>query len=162
MKGMGSHQRAIGETNEWLTPPYILQALGEFDLDPCSPVNRPWDTARNHLTIIDNGLIHDWYGRVWVNPPYGKGTGRWLEKLSEHKNGLALIFGRTETQMFHDFVWNRAFAILFLKGRLQFYKPDGTKPNTSNAGAPSVLIAYDEPNTRSLAESLIPGKLIII
>ena len=59
--------------DEWLTPPPILQALGEFDLDPCSPINRPWDTANNHLTINDNGLSQTWGGistRVWCNPPY--------------------------------------------------------------------------------------------
>ena len=32
--------------DEWLTPPYIIKELGEFDLDPCSPHpdKRPWDT----------------------------------------------------------------------------------------------------------------------
>jgi hypothetical protein len=37
--------------DEWLTPPEIIKSLGEFDLDPCSPINRPWDTAKNHYTI---------------------------------------------------------------------------------------------------------------
>lgn len=34
---------------DWLTPPEIIQKLGEFDLDPCVPDNRPWDTARNWM-----------------------------------------------------------------------------------------------------------------
>ena len=58
--------------DEWLTPPEIVKSLGEFDLDPCSPIERPWDTAKNHFTINDNGLIQNWFGRVWCNPPYGK------------------------------------------------------------------------------------------
>ena len=56
--------------NEWLTPPCLLDRLGEFDLDPCSPVNRPWDTARHHYTVEDDGLRQPWFGRVFCNPPY--------------------------------------------------------------------------------------------
>lgn len=55
--------------DEWLTPPEIITALGPFDLDPCSPVNRPWATANNHYTILDDGYNKKWFGRVWCNPP---------------------------------------------------------------------------------------------
>ncbi len=48
--------------DEWLTPKSIIDALGEFDLDPCSPVIRPWDTARKHFTVEDNGLLQEWGG----------------------------------------------------------------------------------------------------
>ena len=42
------------ENNDtWLTPPSIITSLGEFDLDPCSPINRPWPTAKEHYTIED-------------------------------------------------------------------------------------------------------------
>ena len=100
-KGIGGHQRAYeGRTDEWLTPPEILKAIGEFDLDPCSPINRPWNTAKKHYTVEDNGLIQEWIGRVFLNPPYGPETGKWLQKLAEHGNGIALIFARTETDMF--------------------------------------------------------------
>lgn len=57
--------------DEWLTPPEIIKALGQFDLDPCAPVVRPWDTAERHYSIKDNGLMLPWSGRVWCNPPYG-------------------------------------------------------------------------------------------
>ena len=39
--------------DEWLTPPYVIEALGSFDLDPCSPIKRPWPTAKEHYTILD-------------------------------------------------------------------------------------------------------------
>jgi hypothetical protein len=42
---LSGHQSAKMKSDEWLTPPGILKALGQFDLDPCAPVNRPWDTA---------------------------------------------------------------------------------------------------------------------
>ncbi len=57
--------------DEWLTPPGLIKALGTFDLGPCSPRIRPWDTAIKHLTKKDDGLTHEWAGRVWLNPPYG-------------------------------------------------------------------------------------------
>ncbi len=33
-------------SDEWYTPKWILDTLGEFDLDPCSPEERPFDTAK--------------------------------------------------------------------------------------------------------------------
>lgn len=85
---------------DWLTPPEILRALGTFDLDPCSPTDRPWDTAKIHYTKIDDGLAKPWHGRVWLNPPYGNKTKSWLSRLALHGNGIALVFARTETKSF--------------------------------------------------------------
>lgn len=106
MGGMAKHEPSNhrGQKDEWLTPPNIIRSLGVFDLDPCSPINRPWDTAINHLTILDDGLSKEWEGRVWLNPPYGNETRKWLKKLAEHGNGIALIFARTETKTFFPFV----------------------------------------------------------
>ena len=56
-------------SDEWLTPPDIIRALGPFDLDPCSPGVRPWDMATKHYTVADDGLYRPWVGRVWLNPP---------------------------------------------------------------------------------------------
>lgn len=149
----------IGGHDEWLTPPEILSALGQFDLDPCAPVARPWPTAGRHFTRLDNGLRIPWSGRVWLNPPYGTETGKWLGRLAEHGNGIALIFARTETEMFFRHVWPKAHAIFFFEGRLHFYRVDGTRA-TANAGAPSCLIAYGANNAEALAGSGIAGKLI--
>ena len=61
MGGMSQHEPSshMGQKDEWLTSLDIVRDLGEFDLDPCSPINRPWDTARRHLTIQDDGLSHE-------------------------------------------------------------------------------------------------------
>lgn len=159
MNGMGSHQSARMMKDEWLTPPELLRELGPFDLDPCSPVNRPWDTARQHYTINDDGLLQPWSGRVWLNPPYGREAAAWLDKLGGHGNGIALIFARTETEMFFKQVWNRADALLFLRGRLHFHHVNGDRA-AANAGAPSVLIAYGENNVNALEKAGDWGKLI--
>lgn len=142
-KGMAGVQKTKMEKDEWLTPPEILDCLGHFDLDPCSPVLRPWNTAEKHYTIEDNGLEKDWHGCVWLNPPYGNETAKWLKKLKEHGNGIALIFARTETKMFFDHVWNDATSIFFFKGRLTFHHVNGDKAN-NNGGAPSCMVAYGE------------------
>jgi hypothetical protein len=157
MRGMGGHQSTAALKDEWLTPPSIITALGPFDLDPCAPIDRPWETAREHYTINDDGYARPWFGRVWLNPPYGSDTGRWLRKLSEHGNGIALVFARTETEAFHRYVWPSADALFFFAGRLYFRHVTGQRAN-ANAGAPSVLIAYGRENAERLRDFGWPGK----
>lgn len=156
-KGIGGHQSAAMKTDEWLTPPEIIKALGKFDLDPCSPINRPWDTADTHYSILDNGLKKVWNGRVWMNPPYGSECEKWLSKLSFHGNGISLIFARTETQMFFNHVWNKADSIFFFEGRLFFLTVEG-KVSQMNAGAPSCLISYGDQNAQAIEDSGLKGK----
>jgi len=145
---------------EWLTPPEIIKALGVFDLDPCSPelLKRPWDTAKNHFSLSDDGLYQKWEGRVWCNPPYGKETFKWVQKLAEHRNGIALIFARTETIGFHKEVWNKADALFFFKGRLRFYHVTGEQGAAANA--PSCLVAYGHNNVKSLTDCGLRGVLV--
>lgn len=142
-----AHDRTTGK-EDWLTPPEIIAALGPFDLDPCTPIVRPWDTAARHYNVIDDGLQHEWSGRVWLNPPYGDKTAKWMQRMADHNNGVALIFARTETASFFPWVWDFAQALLFLKGRLNFYTKEGRRGGT--AGAPSVLIAYGQSNVERL------------
>lgn len=157
--GMGGHQSSDMLNDEWLTPEPIIRSLGEFDLDPCSPIKRPWPTAKNHMTVEDNGLLLPWYGRVWLNPPYGDKIGPWLNKMALHGNGIALMFARVETNVFFDYVWPYADAILFRKGRLTFHYVDGRKAS-ANGGAPNVFIAYGKENVKILKDCDIPGAFI--
>lgn len=158
--GIGGHQSHTMIKDEWLTPPDLIKKLGEFDLDPCSPINRPWDTAKQHYTIHDNGLILPWHGVVWLNPPYGYQTVTWLEKMVDHKNGMVLMFARTETDMFFRYVWDKADSLFFIRGRLYFHHVNGEKAK-SNSGAPSVLIAYGEECNKRLKNLDLPGKYIV-
>ncbi|WP_291135548.1 DNA N-6-adenine-methyltransferase [Flavobacterium sp. UBA7663] len=145
-------------TVEWLTPPELVIKLGKFDLDPCTPVKPPFVHAKINFNLNDNGLSKEWFGRVYMNPPYGKGMEIWMEKLKIHGNGIALIFARTETKLFFNHIWNDAHAILFVKGRIKFYNVDGEQKGTP--GAPSVFIAYGEENAIALEKSDIEGKFI--
>lgn len=97
------------ETNEWYTPedPYIEMArevMGDIDLDPAScAAAQAGIQAGTYYTIDDNGLSKPWFGRVWLNPPYGKTGNRsnqdiWTSRLwSDYRvfnrvvEGIALI-----------------------------------------------------------------------
>lgn len=161
MAAIGGHQRAHrGGTDTWLTPPAVLAAIGPFDLDPCCPVSMPWATASRmiHWPAAD-GLLVPWDGRVWLNPPYGPATGAWLKRLAEHGRGTALVFARTETEMFHEWIWERASAVLFLKGRLHFHHADGRRAD-ANAGGPSVLAAYGDGDAAALERCGLPGRFV--
>jgi len=153
-----SFERSENTKVEWLTPPELVIKLGEFDLDPCSPINAPFLHANTNYTISDNGLSKDWFGRVYLNPPYGRGMELWMEKLKNHGNGIALIYARTETQYFFEHIWNDANAILFVKGRIRFYDIFGIQ--SGRPVAPSVFIAYGRENALALKNSGIEGRFL--
>jgi len=160
--GMGTHQSGRMDSDSWLTPRHVLDALGTFDLDPCAaPEPRPWLTAETHWTHADSALSRAWHGRVWLNPPYGGPSivGPWMRRLADHGRGTALIFARTETAVFFETVWDAATAVLFLKGRLFFCRPDGT-PAAANAGAPSCLVAYGSTDAAVLSTCGLPGAFV--
>lgn len=139
-----THETPIqGAKDEWLTPQWVTDTLGPFDLDPCAPCDPPWQTAEKKLCICDDGLVTPWAKTdfIWCNPPYGKQTFIWLDKLASHPaGGIALVFARTDTKGFHRSVFQKATCILFLQGRIKFHHVDGSSGQT--ATAPSCLIAY--------------------
>lgn len=149
------HEKGIITTDTWLTPPEIIRSLGVFDLDPCTPEYMPWETAKKRFTEYDNGLIQPWFGSVWCNPPYSN-VGEWLRKCSEYMKCIAMVFARTETKAFHQWVWPKADSIFFFEKRIQFYTATGVK--AMSAGAPSVLIAYDIEHSERIADSDLKGK----
>lgn len=100
-----------------------------------------------------------WYGRVWLNPPYGRAQDAFMARMVEHGCGTALIFARTDTKSFFTYVWDEATAILFVKGRLYFHHEDGTRAS-ANSGAASVLVAYGQQDAEALRDSGIEGKLV--
>lgn len=146
----------------WLTPPAIINALcakhGPFDLDPACPPNMPWRTAKKMLTKDDDGLTAKWRGEVFMNPPYGKETQKWVERLSEYNNGIALIFARASCKWFHKYVLQRANTIFFFDYRLRFFNGDG-ELGPASAPAPSCLVIYGKKSEQRLISAVLSGKL---
>ena len=155
-----SDNRSDKTTDVWLTPPDLVRSLGEFMLDPCAPPDAPWYHAPIYYTEAIDGLKMPWFGRVWCNPPYGRAARTWLERCADHGNAMALIFARVETNMFIDFVWKRADAVMFLNKRIAFANERGEFQDKS--GAPSCLIAYGEENHRALYNCSMGGTIVDI
>jgi hypothetical protein len=153
------HERPVGATVEWYTPPALFDALGwDFDLDPASPGAAivPWVPADRHLTRADDGLAHEWQGRVWLNPPYGPPGVAFIERMLEHRNGLLLLPARTETAIFQR-AMAEAEAVCFLRDRLHFIRDDGFQARSSFG---SVLFAWCRPplaNLSALGHTTVGG-----
>lgn len=154
---LGSHQKTVGASQDWITPKWIIDALGPFDLDPCASQTQPWPCAQDSWK--EDGLLFDWFGRVWLNPPFDRyEVGKWIEKLAEHGNGTALLHARTEAQWFEP-IWRNASGILFLADRLYFHYPDGRRAE-ANSGAPACLVSFGVYDRQRLAEAGIRGALV--
>ena len=139
-----------GKTDSWLTPLPLIRSLGEFHLDPCGWPGH--DTAKQVVTLPTDGLKLEWFGRVWLNPPYGKEAVHWLRKLQNHGDGIALVFNRLDTKWLAPFCLDGFFAI---NGRVKFIPTNGQ--NASQPGTGSILIPFGHRNRESIIHSGIKG-----
>jgi hypothetical protein len=123
-------------TTEWFTPKYIFSHLEcRFDLDPASPGRKivPWIPVTHHFT--SDGLEREWFGFVWLNPPYGRNVlPLWLEKFARHGNGIALVPERTSTGWWQDLV-ARADLILCVNKKIPFATPAGEQSSAFPIGS---------------------------
>ncbi len=149
------HEKAKSETTTWLTPLPLIEALGQFDLDPCGFPGH--DTAHAMLYQPADGLKEPWFGRVWLNPPYGKGIDTWLFRLWGAGHGTALVPARTETQWFQAAV-KQASGVLFLEKRISFLRPEGNQlVPVDNNTVGSVLLSYGLYDREMLRRSGLAG-----
>jgi phage N-6-adenine-methyltransferase len=138
---------AVEGSGEWATPSTLFEAVNaefRFDLDAAAlPTNTK---VSNYISPAEDSLTVDWSARantIWLNPPYGRGMDRWLEKAyRESLKGcvvVVLTFVRSDTRWWQDWAM-KAAEIRLIKGRVYFDQGDKTGPAT----APSCLIVYDE------------------
>lgn len=119
------------KTSEWATPQDFFDKLDSefhFTLDVCAtPENAK---CHDFFTKDDDGLSKEWYGIVWMNPPYGREISKWVEKCANYEGASVMLLpARTDTRWFHDYIYNNPRAeVRFVKGRLRF--------NGSNRDAP--------------------------
>ena len=120
--------------NEWYTPAEYIEAAREamssIDLDPASnDIAQKVVKADTYYTAETNGLDKEWYGNVWLNPPYASDLiGKFIDKLiAERRNfrqAIVLVNNATETEWFNRLI-SVASAVCFPKSRVKFYMPDG-------------------------------------
>ena len=137
-----------------LTPLDFISKLGQFDLDPCGLEFHK--TATKIIQLPNDGLLEDWEGRVWLNPPYSN-PKPFLEKLAKHGNGIALVLNSTDTIWFQDICLKKADSMLLLKGRPKF-----TNKNFENVQIMRgvVLFAFGKENTEILKNCDLAGLFI--
>jgi hypothetical protein len=136
-------------TTTWLTPPWMIEALGPFDTDLCCPGEMmPWSTASTMISEVDDCLsFQDWkcLGFKWLNPPYGKEQWKFIERLAEAGDGIALIRARTNVIDFHRYAWSGPHAADYMffgaGAKLTFHDISGAK-HRRNDPLPYVLLAW--------------------
>jgi hypothetical protein len=141
---MALHEQCVGATDEWYTPKHVFEALGaQFDLDVASPGLdvTPWIPAKNCYMADQDGLTVNWFGFVWMNPPFGarNGIAPWLQKFFDHGNGIALTPDRTSAPWWQEYA-PKADGILFVSPKLKFIGSDG-RPGTSPAQGTTLMAA---------------------
>ena len=160
MKNQNNLPRA---KTDWETPDDLMAALraayGDLDLDPCATYeNRKadrwfgkgaWDCggspyAHEHENTkpceycrpVEDGLAQEWAGKVYVNPPYGRGVPEWVGKcFNEVRLGnpelvVALLPVSPDTRWWQAWV-SQATEVRFLKGRVTFVGATGPAPFAS-------------------------------
>jgi len=152
---MAEHEFAVGQSDEWLTPPSIFTALDlVFDLDPASS-GHDFVPARRVFVKADDGLRQPWPpgALIFMNPPFGRREGHipWLVRFFSHANGIAICRAYTSSRWFHDVVLPRAETLVFPKGKTQFLRPDHTIGKEPGHGI--VLIGAGEIANRALERS---------
>ena len=134
-------------TDDWLTPPDLLKALGPFDLDPCCPKKMPWRTAKSMVFLPSDGLTTHWFGRVWCNPPYSK-PEPWIALMAEHKHGTLLLSAKSPDTRWGQLALRSGAAFYFLSGRLSFCHADGTP--SDGKWLPNLFVAYGKADVQAL------------
>jgi hypothetical protein len=132
----------------------MFDALGvTFDLDPCAARHGGGHvpSLQSYVLPEHDGLVEPWFGRVWVNPPYGTQTRDWVERLAQHGDGIGLVFARTGTRWFQQ-IASRTSSVCFVGKRVKFINGQ-TGEEGGTPGADSMLIAFGESNAEVLRRS---------
>lgn len=135
---MDNHQlinQDSGNT-EWWTPKPIIRAahriMGGIDLDvACSVAAREYQ--ERHASIISaNSLAVDWFGKVWMNHPFGRGQNeKWINKLTgsvtrrDVEQACCITFASVSERWFQPLL---RYPQFFFCGRINYIDPSTLKP----------------------------------
>jgi len=135
------------ERGDWATPQDLFDLLNEefaFDMDVCA---MSWSAkCARYFTPDDDGLTQVWEGRCFMNPPYGREIGAWVQKAYESAGDSAelvvcLVPARVDTEWWWSYC--RFGEIRFLRGRLHFDDGEDAAP------FPSAVVVFGKDYDRS-------------
>lgn len=128
------------DKTDWETPNWFFSAVNSefhFDLDAAATMeNRK---VKKFFSPHQDAFRLQWKGNVWLNPPYGRGIGRWIAKAQDEaylrrSTVVCLVPARTDTNWWFDYA--RFAEVRFLKGRIKFVGAD------NGANFPSALLIF--------------------
>lgn len=154
------------DRHDWGTPRALFDVLHQrhrFELDvAANAANHKlhnWLGPDHPVEGFRDALALEWQGlRCWMNPPYGRQIGAWVEKAeAESLLGslvVCLLPARTDTAWWHDIVMKEACRVEFIRGRLAFDLPGCARLCKSCAhnaarkkGRPACPVHRDRPGT---------------
>lgn len=121
--------------NEWYTPEQYIESarrvMGNIDLDPASSeIANKRVGATTIFTKDDDGLSKDWFGNIWMNPPYAQPLiSQFIEKLAVNRTfeqAIVLVNNATETQ-WGQMLLQASDAVCFHQGRIRFIDSNGVQ-----------------------------------
>ena len=125
--------------DEWYTPKYIVdyfaEICGGFDLDPATTKLQAKELDIPMYCDKDcDGLSKDWYGNVWLNPPFSNKSD-WIKKAREEVDkGNCRVFlllpSALETKAFHKYILGRSKMYIPNK-RIKFIDSSDTHTHTT-------------------------------
>lgn len=142
----------------WEVVRWLEWRFGKFDLDPCC--SNETAKAPHYFTKESNGLHKNWYGNVFMNPPWDRiNLPLFLEQAKSQAldKKVKLIAGlipvRSDTSNWHDYIFNNgAHEVIFIKGRIKFFL-DGVRqksPDMKNVCAFPIWRPGPPPKTPKL------------
>lgn len=97
--------------NNWGTPSKYIESarkvMGSIDTDPASnDAAQQIVKANVYYTEQNSGFDNQWFGNVWLNPPYGYGLAKpFMESLVSQYDTSAVSQAITLTNGVHDTNW---------------------------------------------------------
>lgn len=153
MEGSVASVHFKSESVEWGTPDEVFKPLDEefgFLVDVCATPGM--EKCSTFFSPEQDGLTKNWslFRVCWCNPPYKRGEqAKWIAKAAEEAERgcttVMLIPARTDTAAWHKYVQpvlekHGTKRVRFLKGRVRFVRPDGSR--LASAPFPSVVVVF--------------------